>query len=181
MTIRETGFEGLLLFEPDVHPDERGFFLETFREEDLARAGVRVRFVQDNHSRSLRNVVRALHFQVPPGQVKLVRCARGTVFDVAVDIRESSPTFGKCFTVELSDENHRQLFVPAGFAHGFCVISDVADVVYKCGGYHDSAAERGIAWDSPELAVDWPTDSPLLSARDRRHPTFSEYPGPWFP
>ncbi|MGH2571014.1 MAG: dTDP-4-dehydrorhamnose 3,5-epimerase [bacterium] len=181
MRIRRTGFDGLLLFEPEVHADARGFFLETFREENLEAAGISVRFVQDNHSRSVKGTVRALHFQAPPGQVKLVRCARGSVFDVAVDLRRSSRTFGKAFTVELSDENHRQLFLPQGFAHGFCATSDVADVVYRCGPYWDQERERGIAWNSPELGIEWPVKAPVLSERDRRHPTFSEYPGPWFP
>ena len=181
MTARETGFDGLVLFEPVVHGDERGFFLETFREEHLAAAGLNVRFVQDNHSRSVRGTIRALHFQLPPGQAKLVRCARGSVYDVAVDLRESSPTFGKSWVCELSDENHHQLFVPAGFAHGFCVTSDVADVVYRCSSYYDPELERGIAWDSPELAIDWPVRTPVLSERDRHHPSFGEYTGPWFP
>jgi dTDP-4-dehydrorhamnose 3,5-epimerase len=179
--ILTTDFPDLLLFEPEVVTDERGFFLETFREEHLEEAGIRVRFVQDNHSRSVKNTIRALHFQAPPGQPKLVRCSRGTVYDVAVDLRESSATFGKAYGVELSDENHLQLFIPAGFAHGFCVTSDLADVVYRCGSYFDPEAERGIAWDSPELAIDWPTRSPVLSPRDRQNPSFSEYPGPWFP
>jgi dTDP-4-dehydrorhamnose 3,5-epimerase len=179
--IRETGFDGLLLFEPEVHADARGFFLETFREEHLAEAGLSVRFVQDNHSRSVKGTVRALHFQAPPGQAKLVRCARGSVFDVAVDLRRSSPTFGKAFTLELTDENHLQLFLPAGFAHGFCATSDVADVVYRCGPYWDPELERGIAWNSPEFGIEWPVREPVLSERDRRHPTFSEYAGPWFP
>jgi len=181
VTVLETGFPGLLVFEPVVHRDERGFFVETFREERLAGAGLDVRLVQDNHSRSSKGTIRALHFQAPPGQAKLVRCARGTVFDVAVDLRASSPTFGKAYTCELTDENHRQLFVPAGFAHGFCVTSEVADVVYRCSRYYDPELERGIAWNSPELAIDWPTRSPILSERDRRHPSFSEYAGPWFP
>lgn len=181
MRIRETGFDGLLLFEPEVRADARGFFLETFREEHLEAAGISVRFVQDNQSRSVKGTVRALHFQAPPGQAKLVRCARGSVFDVAVDLRRSSRTFGKAFTVELTDENHRQLFLPEGFAHGFCATSDVADVVYRCGPYWDPERERGIAWNSPELGIEWPVKAPVLSERDRRHPAFSEYLGPWFP
>ena len=181
MRIRSTEFADLLLFEPEVYTDDRGFLLETFREEHLEKAGLRVRFVQDNHSRSVKHTLRGLHFQALPGQVKLVRCARGSVFDVAVDMRKSSPTFGKAYTVELTDENHRQLFVPIGFAHGFCVTSDVADVVYRCGAYYDPELESGIAWDSPELAIDWPTRTPLLSERDRSAPKFAEYTGPGFP
>jgi dTDP-4-dehydrorhamnose 3,5-epimerase len=125
--------------------------------------------------------VRALHFQIPPGQAKLVRCARGSIYDVAVDLRRSSPTFGEWWSVELSDESHLQVWIPAGFAHGFCVTSEVADVVYRCSAYYDPALERGIAWNSPELAIPWPASTPVLSARDREHPTFGAYGGPWFP
>jgi dTDP-4-dehydrorhamnose 3,5-epimerase len=169
------------VIEPRVFRDERGFFLETFRESDWKAAGVDTALVQDNHSRSVRHTIRALHFQVPPGQSKLVRCARGAVFDVVVDLRKSSPTFGKHFAIELSDENHLQLWIPPGLAHGFCVLSEVADFVYRCGSYYDPEKERGIAWDSPELGIPWPTRTPILSERDRNHPTFSEYPGPWYP
>jgi dTDP-4-dehydrorhamnose 3,5-epimerase len=181
VTTVETGFEGLVVLEPVVHADERGFFLETYREEHLAAAGVDMRFMQSNHSRSVRGTIRALHFQLLPGQAKLVRCARGSVFDVAVDLRKSSPTFGQSYTCDLSDENHRQIYLPVGFAHGFCVTSEVADVVYRCSSYYDPELERGIAWDSPELAIDWPVETPVLSERDRGNPSFSEYPGPWFP
>lgn len=179
LRIRTTPLEGLLVFEPKVFRDDRGFFVETFREEHLASAGIHAPFVQDNQSRSARGTIRALHFQVPPGQAKLVRCARGSVWDVAVDLRKSSATFGKWFGLELSDRNHHQLFVPAGFAHGFCVTSDEADVAYRCSAYYDETVERGIAWDS--CGIDWPTDSPLLSDRDRSNPAFEDYSGPWFP
>jgi dTDP-4-dehydrorhamnose 3,5-epimerase len=179
--IHTTELPGLLVLEPRVFRDDRGFFLETFREEALREAGVDVHFVQDNHSRSVRHTVRALHFQTSPGQAKLVRCARGTVFDAVVDLRKSSPTFGKAFHVELSEENHLQLLIPVGFAHGFCVTSPTADFVYKCSSYYDPATERGIAWDSPEVAIPWPTDTPILSDRDRSNPALSEYSGPWFP
>ena len=181
LTIRSTPLDGVLVLEPKVFRDERGFFVETFRRDTLARLGVDADFVQDNHSRSRKGTVRALHFQVPPGQGKLVRCARGNVFDVVVDLRKSSPTFGKSWGTELSDRNHLQVWIPAGFAHGFCVTSDEADLVYRCTAYYDPAAERGIAWDSPELEIAWPTDTPRLSDRDRSNPTFDEYTGPWFP
>jgi len=181
LKIHETELPGVLVLEPRVFRDDRGFFLETFRAEILRSAGVNVAFVQDNHSRSVEHTIRALHFQTSPGQAKLVRCARGSVFDVAVDLRKSSPTFGRTFTVELSEENHLQLFLPVGFAHGFCVTSKVADFVYKCSNYYDPSTERGIAWDSPELAIRWPTSTPILADRDRGNPTFSEYAGPWFP
>ncbi len=181
MNVRPTPLPGVLVIEPRVFRDERGFFLETFRAEAFAAAGVDVDLVQDNHSRSTKGTIRALHFQTSPGQAKLVRCARGSVFDAVVDLRRSSPTFRKSFTIELSDVNHLQLFIPVGFAHGFCVTSEVADFVYRCGSYYDPASERGIAWDDPELAIPWPASNPILSARDRANPTLGEYPGPWFP
>jgi dTDP-4-dehydrorhamnose 3,5-epimerase len=181
VTVRGAPLDGVLVLSPRVFRDERGFFLETFRKELFARLGVDVELVQDNHSRSVKGTIRALHFQTPPGQAKLVRCARGSVWDVAVDLRRSSPTFGRWWGIDLSDENHLQVFVPPGFAHGFCVTSEVADVVYRCGAYYDAQAERGIAWDSPELAIAWPTDAPLLSERDRANPAFSQYRGPWYP
>ncbi len=179
LRIRTTPLEGLLVLEPKVFRDDRGFFLETYRKEHLTAAGIDVPLVQDNHSRSVKGTIRALHFQVPPGQPKLVRCAHGSVWDAAVDLRRSSPTFGKWFGLELSDRNHHQLFVPAGFAHGFCVTSDEADVVYRCGSYYDPDVERGIAWDS--CGIEWPTASPVLSDRDRNNPAFEDYTGPWFP
>lgn len=180
-TARRTPLEGVLLLEPRVFRDERGFFVETFRTEAFARLGIDTDLVQDNHSRSVKGALRGLHFQVPPGQSKLVRCARGSVWDVVVDIRRSSPTFGKWWGIDLSDENHFQVWVPPGFAHGFCVTSAVADVVYRCGSYYDPAAERGIAWDSPGLGIEWPVASPVLSARDRLLPAFSRDEGRWFP
>ncbi len=181
MNVRTTEIPGVLVLEPRVVRDDRGFFLETFRKEVLERAGVPADLVQDNHSRSVKGTIRALHFQTSPGQAKLVRCARGSVFDVVVDLRRSSPTFRKTFSITLSDENHLQLYIPVGLAHGFCVTSDVADFVYRCGSYYDHATERGIAWNDPVLAIPWPTDRPLLSARDQSNPTLAEYPGPWFP
>lgn len=181
MKIRTTEIPGVLLIEPRVFRDERGFFLETFREAELVAAGVAPNLVQDNHSRSTKGTIRALHFQISPGQPKLVRCARGSVFDVVVDLRRSSPTFKRSYCIDLSDENHLQLYIPVGLAHGFCVTSDVADFVYRCGSYYDPATERGIAWDDPELAIPWPVERPVLSARDRANPTLAEYPGPWFP
>jgi dTDP-4-dehydrorhamnose 3,5-epimerase len=179
--VHETDLPGVLLLEPRVFADERGFFLETSRRSVLEAAGIDADLVQDNHSRSGRGIIRALHFQIPPGQSKLVRCARGSIWDVAVDLRRSSPTFGQWRSFELDDVGHRQLWIPVGFAHGFCVTSETADVVYRCGSYHDAALERGIAWDSPELSIAWPAKSPVLSDRDRNHPSFGEYPGPWFP
>jgi dTDP-4-dehydrorhamnose 3,5-epimerase len=177
----DTRLEGLVLIEPVVHRDDRGFFLETYRRDDYRKLGVDADFVQDNHSRSQRGAVRAFHFQLQPGQAKLVRAARGVIYDVAIDLRRKSPTYGKHEAVELSDENGRQLFVPVGFAHGFCVVSDVADVTYKVSAYYDPETERGIAFDDPELGVEWPVEEPLVSERDRNNPRLAEIAGelPW--
>jgi dTDP-4-dehydrorhamnose 3,5-epimerase len=170
----ETRIEGLVVIEPRVITDDRGFFFETYRANEYADLGVDVAFVQDNHSRSVCGTVRALHFQLEPGQAKLVRAARGSVWDVAVDLRSGSPTYGQYEAVELSDENARQIFVPVGFAHGFCVTSETADVTYKVSSYYDGATERGIAWDDPAIGIDWPVDEALVSERDRSNPTLEE-------
>lgn len=172
MNIIQTPLPGVVLFEPRVFADERGFFVETFRETWLAEAGHHVRFVQDNHSRSRRGVLRGLHYQLNEPQGKLVRVARGRVFDVAVDIRHGSPHFGRWYGVLLDDVHHRMLYVPPGFAHGFLVLSDEADFVYKCTAYYDAPSDRGIAWDDPDLAIDWPlADLTLqISAKDAHHP-----------
>jgi dTDP-4-dehydrorhamnose 3,5-epimerase len=165
-----TTLDGVVLLEPVVHGDERGFLIETFREEDWRRAGVDVPFVQDNHSRSGQWTLRGLHFQTEPGQAKLVRCLRGRIFDVAVDLRRDSPTFGRWEGHELDDSSQRQLFVPAHFAHGFLVLSEIADVAYKLSSYYDPATEAGIAWDDPDVGVEWPLPEgvqPQLSERDR--------------
>jgi dTDP-4-dehydrorhamnose 3,5-epimerase len=165
-----TRLDGLVLVEPDAHGDERGFLAETFRADAWRELGVDTEFVQDNHSRSAARTLRGMHFQTDPGQAKLVRCARGAIWDVAVDLRRGSPTFGRWEGYELSDANHRQLFVPVGFAHGFCVVSDVADVTYKLSSYYDSSTEAGFAWDDPEVGIEWPIAEPLLSQRDRNAP-----------
>jgi dTDP-4-dehydrorhamnose 3,5-epimerase len=170
----ETRIEGLVLIEPRVIADDRGFFFETFRANEYADLGVDADFVQDNHSRSVCGTVRALHFQLEPGQAKLVRAARGAIWDVAVDLRSDSPTYGTYEAFELTDENARQIFVPVGFAHGFCVTSDTADVSYKVSSYYDGATERGIAFDDPTIGIQWPVDEPLVSARDRTNPTLEE-------
>jgi dTDP-4-dehydrorhamnose 3,5-epimerase len=169
-----TRIEGLVLLEPSIVGDPRGFFVETYRVDVWRSVGVDADFVQDNHSRSVRDTIRGLHYQAGRGQPKLVRCARGSIVDVALDIRPGSATFGQFEIFELDDERHRQLFVPAGFAHGFCATSDVADVTYKVGTYYEPTSERGIAWDDPELAIPWPTSRPIVSARDQRNPTFRE-------
>lgn len=170
----ETRIDGVVLIEPRVITDDRGFFFETYRANEYADLGVGVDFVQDNHSRSVRGTVRALHFQLQPGQAKLVRAARGAVWDVAVDLRRDSPTYGRYEAFELTDENARQVFVPVGFAHGFCVTSEIADVTYKVSSYYESATERGIAFDDPAIGIPWPVEEPLVSDRDRSNPTLEQ-------
>jgi dTDP-4-dehydrorhamnose 3,5-epimerase len=170
----EHRLSGPLLLEPEIYRDERGFFLETYNRVRYAKVGIPVDFVQDNHSRSVRSTLRGLHFQVDPGQAKLVRVARGAIWDVVVDIRRTSATFGQWEAFELDDVGQRQLYVPIGFAHGFCVLSDVADVCYKVSTYYDAGRERGIAWDDPSIGIAWPLRGPLLSARDRANPQLDE-------
>lgn len=169
MRTAATRLDGPLIIEPTVHPDARGFFLETFRLDALAKVGIRETFVQDNHSRSVRGTVRGLHFQVGAGQAKLIRVARGEVWDVFVDLRASSPTVGQWDAVTLDDVKHLALYLPVGFAHGFCTVSDVADVMYRVSSYYDPELERGLAWDDPDLGIPWPAPAPLLSDRDRNN------------
>jgi dTDP-4-dehydrorhamnose 3,5-epimerase len=169
----ETRLDGPVLIEPVAHGDARGFFQETFRKGVFAELGVHDGFVQDNHSRSRRGVLRGMHFQ--PGQAKLVRCARGAIVDVIVDIRPGSPSFGGWEAFPLDDETHHQLYVPDGFAHGFCVTSEVADVLYKVSSYYDPAAEAGFRFDDPEVGIEWPAGIEFeVSARDREAPLLSE-------
>ncbi len=172
--VLSTELDGLVLLEPAVHGDDRGFFLETYRSDLWAGHGVDAEFVQHNHSRSTKDTLRGLHFQTEPGQAKLVRCGRGRIFDVAVDLRRASPTFGRWAGYVLDDEAHRQLFVPVGFAHGFVVLSEIADVSYLCSSVYDPATESGIAWDDPGVGVEWPVAEPLLSERDKSAPTLAE-------
>ena len=169
-----TKLDGVVLLEPQVYGDERGFMVETYRRDTWAELGVEVEFVQQNHSRSSRGTLRGLHFQTEPGQAKLVRCPRGKIFDVAVDLRRGSPTYGQWEGYELDDEAHRQLFVPVGFGHGFAVLSDVADVTYQLSSTYDPLTESGIAWDDPGVGVKWPVDDPLLSERDKQAPALAE-------
>lgn len=157
---------GVLLLRSPVHGDDRGFFQETYRAERLAELGGATEWVQDNHSRSARGVLRGMHWSVDPGQRKLVRCARGRVWDVVVDIRRGSPTFGHWQGFELDDVGGASLYVPLGFAHGFYVLSDVADVIYKCSAYYDGARERSLAWDDPDVGIAWPDGPRTLSQRD---------------
>ncbi len=177
MKISETAIPDVLLVEPDVFGDHRGFFLETWNRERYLEAGFPdANFVQDNHSRSCKNVLRGLHFQLKHPQGKLVQVARGAVFDVAVDIRVGSPHFGKWVGYELNDENHRQLWVPPGFAHGFCVLSDTVDFIYKCTDLYRPDDEGGVLWSDPEIGIDWHADAPLLSEKDDRYSLLSQIP-----
>lgn len=161
----------VLIIEPSVHRDERGFFVETYHYPRYRQAGIDAMFVQDNHSRSARGTLRGLHWQIAPHpQAKLIRVLAGEILDVAVDVREASPAFGQWASVTLSADNFRQLFLPAGFAHGFLVLSEVADVEYKCSDVYDRASERGLMWNDPAIGIDWPIADPILSTRDRTHP-----------
>jgi dTDP-4-dehydrorhamnose 3,5-epimerase len=174
----ETRLDGPVLLAPTVHGDARGFFLESYRANVWASHGVDDEFVQDNHSRSARGVVRGMHFSIGAGQAKLVRCARGRILDVVVDLRRDSPTFAAWEGFELDDDGAHQLYVPIGFAHGFCVLSDVADVTYKCSTYYDADVERGFRWDDPEVAIAWPDGLQLrVSERDRAAPLLGEIAG----
>jgi dTDP-4-dehydrorhamnose 3,5-epimerase len=169
-----TKLDGLVLLEPSKFGDDRGFFMETYRADAWAAEGVPTEFVQDNHSRSRRGTIRGIHFQTHPGQGKLVRVARGSVFDVAVDLRRGSPTFGHWEGFELDDEHAHQLYIPVGFGHGFCVTSEVADFVYKCTNYYDPATESGFRFDDPEVGIEWPDVELLYSERDRSAPRLVE-------
>ena len=170
-----TRLDGLVLLEPTVHGDARGFFVETFRADVAREHGIPTEFVQDNHSRSRQGTLRGIHFQTHPGQGKLVRAARGRVFDVVVDLRRDSATFGEWEGVELDDETGRMLWIPVGFGHGFLVLSEVADFVYKCTNYYDPATEAGIRFDDPSVGIEWPSEVELLySERDRVAPTLAE-------
>jgi dTDP-4-dehydrorhamnose 3,5-epimerase len=170
----ETRIEGLVRIEPQVFGDSRGFFLETYARDEWKALGVDADFVQQNHSRSSHGTLRGLHFQTSPGQAKLLRCARGEILDVAVDLRKDSPTFGEWEGHVLDDEKGHQLYVPIGFAHGFVVLSEVADVCYQVSSLYDPATEAGIAWDDPDVGVDWQVAEPLLSERDKTAPKLSE-------
>lgn len=168
MKVFPTELDGVLVIEPQVHRDDRGFFAETYHAARYVAAGVGATFVQDNHSRSVRGTLRGMHAQLQRPQAKLLRVLRGAIYDVVVDVRRGSPTFKRWISVELSDENFRQIYVPIGFAHGFCVLSDVAEVEYKCSDVYQAGDELGLAWDDPEVGIRWPVDAPLLSPKDRQ-------------
>jgi dTDP-4-dehydrorhamnose 3,5-epimerase len=169
-----TKLGGVVLLEPTVHGDARGFMVETFSRDAWAEHGVGVDFVQHNHSRSSKGTLRGIHFQTEPGQAKLVRCARGEILDVVVDLRRESSTFGQWEAHLLDDVRHRQLFVPIGFGHGFAVLSEEADVAYLLSSLYDPLTEAGIAWDDPDVGIDWQVPDPLLSERDRNAPKLAE-------
>ena len=179
MKIKEIHIPGLLVVEPQVFGDSRGYFFESFNAAKFAeQTGIDTQFVQDNESRSSYGVVRGLHMQLPPhAQAKLVRVVEGRVLDVAVDLRKDSPTFGKHFAIELTGENHLQVYIPKGFAHGFSVLSETAVFQYKCDGYYAPASEAAIAWNDPDLAIDWklPIEAVVLSDKDRNHPSLKEF------
>lgn len=185
MKVIKTNLPGVVVIEPDLFGDKRGFFLETYREDVLNDAGINAHFVQDNHSRSSQGVLRGLHYQMMQTQGKLVRVATGSVFDVAVDIRLGSPSFGQWYGLELNEKNMRMLYVPAGFAHGFVVLSDSADFIYKCTDYYHPESELGIAWDDPELAIGWSIDAIKdkisLSDKDRNNVLLKDQPSEKLP
>ena len=174
MRVVPTDIPGVLIIEPEVFADGRGFFMETYHAARYREHGIDGPFVQDNHSRSVAGTLRGLHLQVRRPQGKLVRVIEGEVYDVSVDVRRGSPTFGRWVGVTLSAENARQCYVPPGFAHGFCVLTPVAQVEYKCTDLYDPGGEIGVAWNDPDLAIPWPVREPILSARDKSHPTLSE-------
>jgi len=164
-----------MLIEPKVFRDPRGFFLESYRRDLLAKGGITTDFIQDNHSMSQANTIRGMHFQSTPGQAKLIRCARGKIWDVAVDIRPDSKTFGKWQGIELDAENHHQLFIPVGFAHGFCALSDQVEVLYKISTPYDPETETGFAYNDPEVGIAWPVAEALVSDRDKNAQSFADY------
>jgi len=181
MKVKETKLKGVLVLEPDVFSDDRGFFLETWNSGRYGNAGIRGPFVQDNISFSKGGVLRGLHFQYPQSQGKLIQVLSGEVVDIAVDIRKGSPTFGQWVSEELSDANHRQMYIPPGFAHGFCVVSDTAVFSYKCTDYYNPATENGIIWNDPDLNIDWPIKEPILSPKDKEYSRLKDIPADKLP
>ncbi|WP_205513649.1 dTDP-4-dehydrorhamnose 3,5-epimerase [Longitalea arenae] len=182
MAFIDTGIPGLLVFEPMVFDDSRGYFYEAYNQKIFGGAGIETKFVQDNQSRSTYGVIRGLHYQIPPyAQAKLIRVLVGAILDVAVDIRKGSPTFGKVFAIELSAANKKQLYIPAGFAHGFSVLSDTAEVLYKCDQFYHKASEHGILYNDPVLQIDWkvPLENAIVSEKDQVLPLFADCVNPF--
>ncbi|NND80907.1 MAG: dTDP-4-dehydrorhamnose 3,5-epimerase [Gammaproteobacteria bacterium] len=176
MQVETTNLAGVLLVTPTVFGDDRGFFMETFNKAKAAELGLPTEFVQDNHSKSSYGVLRGLHYQSPQWQGKLVRCIRGEIFDVAVDIRNGSETFGQWYGCNLSEQNKQQLYVPPGFAHGFCVTSDIAEVVYKCTSLYAPEQEGSLLWNDPDIGIEWPLSAPLLSGKDEAGTRLNDLP-----
>lgn len=171
----KTDIPGVIIIRPRLFPDDRGFFTELYKKTDFVQAGISGHFVQDNFSSSRKGTLRGLHYQINPmAQAKLVRCMRGRIFDVAVDIRKGSPTYAKWIGVELSEDNNLMLYIPEGFAHGFAVLSETADVFYKCSAEYSPLHDRGILWNDPEIGIAWPIDSPVISDKDRRQPRLKD-------
>lgn len=181
MEIIQTSLPGVVLIKPKVVEDPRGFFTETYRADVLADAGIHDTFVQDNHSRSARGVLRGMHYQLRNPQAKLVRVGSGEVLDVALDIRLGSPTFGQWYGAMLSSENKLQMYIPAGFAHGFLVRSEAADFLYKCSTYYDAPSDRGVLWNDPAVGIEWNFESPILSAKDQKHLPLAQVPPEFLP
>ncbi len=170
MNVTESRLKGVYLIKPKVFEDSRGFFLETYNQNRYAQHGIDVNFVQDNYARSTRGILRGMHYQIKQGQDKLVSVPQGEVFDVVVDLRKDSPTFGQWEGFELSSKNKHQLFVPIGFAHGYCVISDIAEFMYKCSNFYYPEDEGGLIWNDPKVGIRWPIEDPILSEKDQNHP-----------
>jgi len=185
MNIITTNLPGVIVIEPKVYVDKRGFFLETFREDVLLQAGINAHFVQDNHTRSSQGVLRGLHYQMTQTQGKLVRVAAGSVFDVVVDVRSGSPTFGQWYGTEINEDNIKMIYVPPGFAHGFVVLSETADFIYKCTDYYHPESEQGIAWDDPDLNIDWSiaeiAEKISLSDKDKQNVKLKDQPAEKLP
>lgn len=177
MEFKKTKIEGVILIQPKVFGDNRGFFLESYSQKEFEAGGIKAKFVQDNHSFSVeKGVLRGLHFQLPPfAQAKLVRVVKGKVLDVVVDLRKSSPTFGQWSAFELSEENHLSLFIPQGLAHGFCVLEPGTHFLYKTDNYYNAESDRGIAWNDPDLKIDWPVVNPILSEKDRNQTSWQDF------
>jgi dTDP-4-dehydrorhamnose 3,5-epimerase len=174
-TFKRLAISEVMLIEPKVFPDERGFFMETYKYSDFAKMGIKEYFVQDNYSKSSKGILRGLHFQKNPNaQGKLIRCLKGNIFDVVIDIRKGSPAFGKWVGAELSEENNLILYVPSGFAHGFVVLSETACVIYKCTREYSPENDRGIIWNDPDINIHWPIKDPVLSEKDKKHPALKD-------
>ncbi len=181
MKVISTSLKGVLLIEPSVFEDKRGFFMESYQQKKYMDSGIESNFIQDNLSCSVRGTLRGLHYQLPHAQAKLVQVIKGEIFDVTVDIRSGSPTFAKWAGVHLSGENRRQLYIPEGFAHGFCVLSETAIFTYKCSDFYSPDSERGILWSDPDIGVDWPVENPVLSDKDSKYVFLKDLPSQHLP